>query len=692
MYMAATYYGQIHISKHLVHVGEDITATAVTALGGKAGWDTPPGPIVSGCKSEELSCTWKAVAGSDYPASERTSGWSGGWEVYEGGFCGFFGCAPSGDYYYVEGHHRCTADDSAAEARVPKAAAAGADCPPTLALKGAAVKVNPVTGGRLDLSAGIFTGAADIKNAEVKVTLLPSVALGQNDESGTLTAKAGNVPKASSKTTAMPADIAPTVVANGHTLGTMNEWTKDGWQGSQAKATLGGGNLVFSDSPEYVAASTRIQPTGKPGGNEIEGVLYQETGSTFAATEIRPEFRLYFNHENRTSVAKSICFVFTSTTGGTSVTQDDAGMDITTGDPVAAGRAALEAYEASRRKPSPGAVHAVVPGSGYAECPIGAELAPTKVTGYKLSHTVTETVTDPKTKKTHSKKVTKSKTVPTEPSKLGKDEKLTTIFSPPPQVVNGIIDYTAHSGNLQVGVVVIDSSRVGEFVSNPLKYHFADSTFPKGDPGRTYESGGAMVNAGESHVSGTFDYDTVKVELPEYDVNAGEPVGALLAGSPKTESEQYAPSIDTDAYDTGNYGVFYQVSVKTKGEEGEAAQVLLNPRAVGRDENLGVVNGFAGLVDVPEATGTTLGSEIAAPSRGQPGVGSTGNLTENKYGIGIGRVKAGKSFSFEFMPPGGASLPVAAVLAPAFVKVNGELTYDNGKSVSAETKIFPLQP
>jgi hypothetical protein len=682
-YMAATYYGQIHISPHLVHVGQDITVTAATALGGKVGWSTPPGPIVSGCKGEEPTCTWKATAPSDYPPSEGRSGWSGGWEVYEAGFCGFFGCAPSGDYYYVEGPHGCALKSSLASA------ADASDCPPSVSLNGSPVTVKPDSGGKLDLSATVSTGTAGVKGGSLAVTLSPSIVLAGK---ASLKEDVGNLPKRSSKTFPMPADIAPTVVADGHTLGTMEKWSKEGWKHEPVpKATREGGYLVFSDSPEYIAPTTQILPSGQEGGNEIEGVLYQETGATFAATPQRPAFRLYVNHENRTSVAKSICFVFTSDAPGTTVTQVHEGMDVKRGDPVAAGRAALEAYEGSRRGSAGGAAQPVPTSTGDAECPIGAQLAPDKLAGYKLTKTVDETVVDPKTGKKVKKHVSTSKTVGSKPSgKLAPGETVSPVYAA--EVLNGIFDYTAAGGDVQVGVVVIDSSHVGAFLADPLHYKFADEAHPSGDPSRTYPSGGTLVNAGESHVSGTFNYDTVKVTLPEYDENDGKAIGALLAGNPKEEGEQYEQAIDTHATDTGNYGVFYQVEVATKGEEGEIAQVLLNPRAIGKDLKLKVVNGFAGLVDVPSAASGELGSEIAAPALGQPGVGSSGNLTDKKYGIGLGSVAANKSFSFEFMPPGGASLPVAAVLAPAYVKAKAKLTYDGGKTVDSEPKIFALRP
>ncbi len=109
-FMAATYYGTLEIENHVVHVGEDITMAANENNGGEPGW-SEGGPIVSGCKNKsesggvktpaETVCIWKTEGGSPYPPTEGSTGWRGGWEVYEIGFCGFFGCAPSGDYYYV---------------------------------------------------------------------------------------------------------------------------------------------------------------------------------------------------------------------------------------------------------------------------------------------------------------------------------------------------------------------------------------------------------------------------------------------------------------------------------------------------------------------------------------------------------------------------------------------------------------
>jgi len=41
-FMAATYYGQIHISPHIVTVGHDLTASVATANGGSRAGPRPP--------------------------------------------------------------------------------------------------------------------------------------------------------------------------------------------------------------------------------------------------------------------------------------------------------------------------------------------------------------------------------------------------------------------------------------------------------------------------------------------------------------------------------------------------------------------------------------------------------------------------------------------------------------------------
>ncbi|HVR06029.1 MAG TPA: carboxypeptidase-like regulatory domain-containing protein [Solirubrobacteraceae bacterium] len=151
-YMAATYYGTLAIENHIVHVGDDISMSAEENNKGEPGW-SEGGPIVSGCKDAtetggvrtpaETNCVWKAEGSSPYPPSEASTGWKSGWEVLEISFCGFFGCAPSGDYYYVIGNEQAISGyvlDSAGKA------AMGA----FVAIQGegtnVAAQVNPETG------------------------------------------------------------------------------------------------------------------------------------------------------------------------------------------------------------------------------------------------------------------------------------------------------------------------------------------------------------------------------------------------------------------------------------------------------------------------------------------------------------------------------------------------------------------
>jgi hypothetical protein len=102
-WMAATYYGTMTIQNHLISLGQAITATATPDNGGGWVWGQIPGKIVWGCTGESSTCTFIPAAASPYPPSEYNTGWEGGWQVFNISFCGFFGCAPSGDYYYVSG-------------------------------------------------------------------------------------------------------------------------------------------------------------------------------------------------------------------------------------------------------------------------------------------------------------------------------------------------------------------------------------------------------------------------------------------------------------------------------------------------------------------------------------------------------------------------------------------------------------
>jgi hypothetical protein len=125
--------------------------------------------------------------------------------------------------------------------------------------------------------------------------------------------------------------------------------------------------------------------------------------------------------------------------------------------------------------------------------------------------------------------------------------------------------------------------------------------------------------------------------------------------------------------------------VPTVGVDGEATQVLLNPRGVGKSGT--VTNGYAGVVDVPAPPdgSVPIGPPIDTPA-------GAVNLTDKDLGIGIGQATAPNAFSFEFMPPGGSTLPLAVVTSPAYVTVEATLTYNSGATVQAAPIEVRLTP
>ncbi|HEY2767329.1 MAG TPA: carboxypeptidase-like regulatory domain-containing protein [Solirubrobacteraceae bacterium] len=149
-FLAATYYGTLEVQNHLVHIGEDIAMSARTNNGGKPLWPTGEkgeplqlGEVVSGCAGEATTCTWKAEEASPYPPSEASSDWQGGWQAVGIQFCGFFGCAPSEDYFYVIGDQEAVSgyvrDSSGKPATGVDVAIQGPD-------GGVAAEVDPRTG------------------------------------------------------------------------------------------------------------------------------------------------------------------------------------------------------------------------------------------------------------------------------------------------------------------------------------------------------------------------------------------------------------------------------------------------------------------------------------------------------------------------------------------------------------------
>jgi hypothetical protein len=255
-------------------------------------------------------------------------------------------------------------------------------------------------------------------------------------------------------------------------------------------------------------------------------------------------------------------------------------------------------------------------------------------------------------------------------------------------VVNGIMDYTlSGSSPLQVGLVILNTADKAKFMADPLGYRFQGGQAPKAAPPRTYATDVPLYNHGEDgHSAGTFAYDTVKMTLSTYDADAGLPWGTLIAGSPSKlppdgtpeDANEYQPADDTQMEDNGNYGVMYEVTVPTKGLPGESVQVLLDPRGVGHHD----VKGGPGYNNAFQGTVVVAGRWVNVPNPGQPGDNGSGSLLNANYGVGIGQVKANSTFTFDFMPPGGATLPIAIVLVPAYVKAQATMTYNQGATTS----------
>jgi hypothetical protein len=491
----------------------------------------------------------------------------------------------------------------------------------------------------LSLKAKIIAQSS-VENGSLDVRLSPKLVV---PKTKSLTADVGSLAAGTTKKIGVSGGhLAPTVVADGHTIAGMNAWAKANrtWHNPALPSpTFGGGRLVYSDYPEYVDDSTQIGKGGRTPGKAVEGILYSEHGTTAAADPSNQDFRVYFNHENRTGVAKAVCLVFSAGKSGESVTPERIGIANSGGDPVATGKEALMAYLTS----SPGTTIPISTKVGKktqpvrAVCPQGASLG------------------------THNG-----------------------------SVASGIVDYTAAGpATVQVGMVVVNSGDEGAFKRDPLGYSFK----PAGSHPYTYASHKQLYNAHEQrgHVDGTFPHNQISMSVEPctptclpYDANGGKAWGGLILGNPKKDVNdggvpedrpQYERATDTGKLDYGGYGMLYDLTVPVDGKKGESAQVILNDRGLGHQSR---VNGaYQGVVQV---NGTT----IETPLAGQPGTGHSGNLTNPDYGIGIGQVKPGGAFDLQMIPPAGSTFPLGIVLAPAYVRLKGILTFHNGLKVASD--------
>lgn len=256
--------------------------------------------------------------------------------------------------------------------------------------------VDATSGGKLSFSVTIEDhGILSLTQGQLTVTFSPGTVLHKPSQATLTEPSVPTVPgdrkitlHPSSAQVPNPLPVPPGVAADGSLINGMNSvaWSGNpgpesggtpgqasGWGGtSPAHVVLGGGHLFFSDNPEYIASTTSLVPpkgfVGPPApeGDVIEGVLYKEPAGT-AVTSGGP-FRIYFNHENRTGMAKSGCVVvYNPGKGPVSFTQGATGYGGVPNNPVQTGKRALDMWEAQRRAPKPRTT-AVKPGAAYAFC------------------------------------------------------------------------------------------------------------------------------------------------------------------------------------------------------------------------------------------------------------------------------------------------------------------------------------
>lgn len=536
-------------------------------------------------------------------------------------------------------------------------------------------------GGELDYSVSIKDrGPLNITGGKLAITLSPEVVL-QKPSQATFTKTGIDVAAGNTATVRPPKLSIPTDVAKkGSLINGMDSapWAatvpkglsqntsgqQPGWKGTSPVPQLNNENLVYSDYPEYLCGdptptsvpcpvytladiSTATQRETVQGGNEVEGIMYKQR----ARDAVQGNFRIYFNHENRTNVEKAICVVvYNPSPSPVKFTLGSTGYGAHPGNPVQTGQSALVAWESARRHPKPQTVS--IPGdSGGMKKP----------NAYAFCHGPHDA------------------------------NGATGVVPPGGGVLNAIIDANS-SGPVTVGVVAINANRETQFLTNPLTYQFADVQYPKGDPRRTFLSNDTpLYNPTESkgHVAATFSYDA-ETDAISYDLNNGKRYGVLLMGNPikdKTQLTQYQPA--DGKYVVGNFGVLYTVSVQIKGVKGETVQVLADPRGVGTQKLSGqtVRGAIAGVVDQPAPTANNFAgvTEIQFPNVAGK------NMSCTDQAVGIGTAPANSTYTAQLMLPGGATGPVAIVLTPAYIEINAKLTW-NGGSAAAKAKFVTMEP
>ena len=522
------------------------------------------------------------------------------------------------------------------------------------------VTVDRDTGGRVSLTATIKATCA--VGARLVVDFLPIVSFLHRSQFDTTAPPLGTVirplrPRAKTQTVQIPGTnrglkVAPVVVKPGYTIAGMNRWIKP-FNPSSGLAIPGGGQLIYSDYPESLAPTTGLGSRGLTAtvpslGDEVEGILYKQPDPLTAAGA----FRLHFNHENRTTRGKQICMVATNR-GSDPVRLEYGpnGVAMNGGDPVRAGRDALLEYEGARRNIGPRRQDEIGAGDTLARC------------------------------------------------LLRQPQGLPAARGGARPVATGLFDLST-SGPLQIGLVAVNVKRAPAFEKEPTTFQFADASHAKGNPNRTYETDGHLFNSKETlgHVEGTFPYNEVSVPVL-YGADGGERFAILLADNPARAPLEYIAALDDPGIRlTGNYGVRYRVTVVVIGTEGREVQVLLNPRGAGEQAG-GFVNAYSGVVRVSGEPSKLLripakmGKEDRVRClRTRENETSGDKVTCNDKAVGVGIVKAGDTLTFEMIPPAGSTLPLALVLLPASIHVEGRVESAAGNRMLSASKDIPLRP
>jgi hypothetical protein len=439
---------------------------------------------------------------------------------------------------------------------------------------------------------------------------------------------------------------ADTVTAKNGARISVKTWQSDGWVAtSQATPSIvrGGGQLVFSDQPEWLGADANglftEDAAGHTLGPDLEGVLYKQDidQTTLLPLQSSGSFRIYMNHENRTAVAKQLYYLLTNPgPAAVTVTPGSIGLAQSAGNPVAAGQAALTQYLNHGASPAPKAVGACSAGTGTSTS------IPANQTCAFLVNAM--------------------------PASSGN-----------PHVVNLIEDLTT-SGPVQVGVVVVNKATAAAFEKNPLTYEFQGLA---GSTTRTYLTDEGLKNPVETHVHGTFPYNAVIVNIP-YDVGTGNRYGWRLGDNQATLGAtafalEYDAALDVTVnkvYNIGNFGVNYAITVQpSNAQSGMATQVLLNPRSAGPQPG-GFTNAVAGVVTT---SATTV--PFAVPA--------TGFVKDPTEAVGVGYIIGDDTFTLNFIPPAGDALPIAVVLGPAYVQ-NTAAANATGVAATQAQKILTL--